>query len=285
MSNTITYTPFTRPGSNVLPPNQKMTIGQYLISPDGKYKLILQDDSNLVLYSEGAAVWAANADQPYSSDHYNRGYADTYLVVSNTGFLYDSLRGRLWSTFTNLSDSGLWYRSHLVLQDDGNVVILDVDDIFTTQQTTLLAGSDNVNIIPPGTSLEPGHFYRAGGYSLVFQGDGNLVVYTNDARVVWNSGTHNMGATQAVMQGDGNFVIYKFDGTAIWHTHTPGNPGAYAQIQNNGAFVVCKSTPTWARFGFTPSGKSRPVFYPDHTDPLENSTKPFPTYGHIGYEF
>jgi len=256
-------TPFTRSGTSVLPPNQYMSIGQELVSPNGRYKLILQPDANLVLYDGDIATWVANGSQPYSFDTYNRRYAQTRFYVSNSVFLEDSQRSRIWTASTGRTEEGLWYRSHLVVQDDGNLVTLDVQALYTTLKTTLLPNSEDVAIIPPNTALEMGKAYTVGDYSLIFQVDGNLVVYGANGVVMWNSGTYGKGATEAVMQADGNFVIYNAQGVALWSTGTYGHPGAYAQIQKNGAFVICSGTLLWARFGWAP-GKLPNVFYPDN---------------------
>lgn len=271
-------TPFTGSGSSVLPPKQSMTIGQYLVSPNGKYRLVLQSDSNLVLWDGDTALWAGNTDQPYSFDAYHVKYKSTRFYVSNSGFLEDSLRQRNWVMSTqNASDDGLWDRSHLVVQDDANIVILDVRAVFSSNtKATLLPNAAGVNIIPPGTYLEIGRQYPAGDFFLVFQADGNLVVYTKAGVAVWHTHTYGMDAKTAVMQTDGNFVIYNSTGVPLWNTETGKFPGAYAQLQSNGAFVICTGVPIWARFGWKP-GKLPKVFYPDNG--------PWKTFDRVIYTF
>ncbi len=269
-------TPFTRSGTNILPPNQYMSIGQQLVSPNGRYKLVLQADANLALYDGETAIWVANGNQPYSSEIYNQRNTQTRFYVSNSVFLEDAQRARLWTASTRRAEEGLWYRSHLSIQDDGNLVTLDVQALYSTLSTTLLPNSDEVAIIAPGTDLEMGKSYTVGEYSLVFQADGNLVVYGKNGSVMWHSVTYGKGATRAVMQTDGNFVIYNAQGVPLWNTGTSGHPGAYAQIQGNGAFVVCTGTVLWARFGWAP-GKLPNVFYP-------NNGK-WPTYNRPIYSF
>jgi hypothetical protein len=284
-------TPFTGSGSSVLPPKQSMTIGQYLVSPNGRYKLVLQSDSNLALWDAestgGNAIWAANLDQPYSFDAFHEKFKATRFYIATNGYLEDSLRQRLWVANTNLpSTDALTDRAHLVVQDDANVVIVDVRSIFSSNtKAKLLPNAAGVNVIPPGTYLEVGRQYPAGDFFLVFQADGNLVVYTKAGAVVWHTNTYGKDAKTAVMQSDGNFVIYSSVGVPLWNSQTGGFPGAYAQLQNNGAFVICTGVPIWARFGWKPGKSSRPVVYPNHADPVENGTDAFPTYGHIGYEF
>ena len=60
------------------------------------------------------------------------------------------------------------------------------------------------------------------GYRTTMQSDGNLVVYTSTHHAVWASRTYGKHATSAVMQSDGNFVLYTSAGKAVWATRTNG---------------------------------------------------------------
>lgn len=126
----VTYTPFQASGTPVLPPNQAMSPGQYLLSANGRFRLALQGDGNLVL-SDGAAIaWVADGSQVYSRTVYRKRMREPLqFVVSNNGFLYDPGRKRLWiAEATQSTDQSLWYNSCMVLQDDGNLVIYDQRD-------------------------------------------------------------------------------------------------------------------------------------------------------------
>jgi hypothetical protein len=76
-----------------------------------------------------------------------------------------------------------------------------------------------------------------GAYSLIMQGDGNLVLYQGST-ALWASNTVGSGADEAIMQGDGNFVLYTSSGTSVWASNTAGNSGAYLNVQNDGNVVV-----------------------------------------------
>ncbi len=76
-----------------------------------------------------------------------------------------------------------------------------------------------------------------GDYSLIMQGDGNLVLYQGSTPL-WASNTVGSGADEAILQGDGNFVLYTSSGTPVWASNTAGNSGAYLQVQNDGNVVV-----------------------------------------------
>jgi hypothetical protein len=82
-------------------------------------------------------------------------------------------------------------------------------------------------------------------HALVFQLDGNLVLYHN-GRVSWQSGTGGQHGTKLVMQTDGNLVIYRADGSVVWSSGSGGHPWAYATLQSDGNFVVRDtSQPFW----------------------------------------
>jgi len=74
-------------------------------------------------------------------------------------------------------------------------------------------------------------------FRLVFQDDGNLVVYDNQNRALWASGTNGQAASQCIMQTDGNLVIYGYY-NAIWASGTNGWWGAYLDMQNDGNLVI-----------------------------------------------
>jgi len=117
-------------------------------------------------------------------------------------------------------------------------------EVLTTQMGVAprAAGGDpgTASILPGGSQLSPGEAIWSPDrrYRLIFQTDGNLVIYRSDGVPVWWTGTVGISPGAARMQGDGNFVVYDSAGRATWHTYTYGNPGAYLSMQNNGAFVI-----------------------------------------------
>jgi len=123
----ITYTPFQASGSPLLPPNQRISPGQYLMSANGHFRLVLQTDGNLVIKNGEAVVWVADSNQPYSRTTYPKRMREPLMfVISNSGFLYDPSRRRLWiAESTHSIDKSLWYNACMVMQDDGNLVIYD----------------------------------------------------------------------------------------------------------------------------------------------------------------
>ncbi|WP_288463149.1 putidacin L1 family lectin-like bacteriocin [uncultured Pseudomonas sp.] len=263
MTSFAQTSPFTASGTAILPPLTKMSIGQNLTSPSGRFKLELQSDSNLAIYDNGTAVWVATSGQPYTSYSTAVEKGSTFLITQYYAFLNDPTRNRTWGTSNSTplggNVSAAYYRTYMVLQDDGNLVITDTVPLWSSNNSSTAFSLSKSNLrIEPGTFLEPGKLYESGANRLVFQGDGNLVVYGPNSQVLWASYTHNKGADQAVMQGDGNFVIYA-KGKPIWYTNTDGNPGAYAQVKEDGSFCIVIDRPVWARFGFTPDIKPKRV--------------------------
>jgi len=108
------------------------------------------------------------------------------------------------------------------------------------------------DMLSPGQALLPNQSRTSmdGQYHLVYQGDGNLVLYQLPSWTpLWWSCTANTSPGQVVMQGDGNFVIYDSGGTPLAWTATEGNPGAYLTVQPDGNVVIYTGTvpngPIW----------------------------------------
>jgi hypothetical protein len=85
------------------------------------------------------------------------------------------------------------------------------------------------------------------GHSLVFQADGNLVLYnTRTSSAIWSSATGQSGANVAVFQNDGNLVVYR-NGTPLWNSNTGGKTGATMILQDDGNLVIrLQEQPLWS---------------------------------------
>jgi hypothetical protein len=123
----------------------------------------------------------------------------------------------------------------------------------------------------PPTTLGRGDilFSATRAFMLIFQTDGNLVLYAIDdaslpaqldpatiataisqarySRVIWASNTNGSGATGCVMQDDGNLVLYTALDIPVWASQTNGHPGAFLRCQDDGNLVILEgNTPIWA---------------------------------------
>ena len=85
---------------------------------------------------------------------------------------------------------------------------------------------------------------KDGRYKLIFQDDGNLVLYyvpTNHA--LWSSATSGKGGTEFDNQPDGNLVIYGAHG-AVWASGTAGRGTSVLVMQSDGNVVLYRSSQT-----------------------------------------
>ena len=99
--------------NNVLSPGSALAGGQFLMSANDQYVLVMQTDGNLVEYNQG------RTHASWSSKTY--GHPGAFVVMQTDGNLvvYTAGRGRsLWSSGT-FGNPGAYLR----LQTDGNVVI------------------------------------------------------------------------------------------------------------------------------------------------------------------
>lgn len=92
--------------------NQVLNANQILISPDGRYKLIMQGDGNLVLYSPNRAIWWTSTN----------GKPVVKFAVQGDGnlVLYDATYKPYWNTGTQGRGGTI-----LAMQNDGNLVLYD----------------------------------------------------------------------------------------------------------------------------------------------------------------
>lgn len=120
---------------------------------------------------------------------------------------------------------------------------------FTALADGLFAGNalstmtNDAQLLPGEFLLSPTH-----GYKLLYQFDGNLVLYRGDGVALWSSGTVGQTPGRAVMQADGNFVIFGPANEVQFQTGTFGNPGATLSLQDDGNLVIYSAggTPLFA---------------------------------------
>lgn len=97
----------------------------------------------------------------------------------------------------------------------------------------------NTTIYPGGCLVSPN-----GSYTLIMQGDGNLVAYRSNAlgnpnAAVWQSGTSGIQNLRLAVQEDGNLVLYDNHNSAIWNAGSAGQKGRYfLVIQDDGNVVI-----------------------------------------------
>jgi hypothetical protein len=98
--------------------------------------------------------------------------------------------------------------------------------------------------MPAGGTLRPGQSLTSigGRYQAVFQAtDGNFVIY-GPSGAIWATGTGNRGASFLVFQADGNFVMYNWLSQPIWASGSSStHPGALS-LGSDGNLVASNTT-------------------------------------------
>ncbi|WP_245886445.1 S8 family serine peptidase [Umezawaea tangerina] len=76
-----------------------------------------------------------------------------------------------------------------------------------------------------------------GGYVLVMQGDGNLVLYTSNGVAQWATNSTTTGAVAASLR-NGNLVLTNAAGTVVWSSGTQETTADRLVVQNDGNLVL-----------------------------------------------
>ncbi|MEU6206774.1 hypothetical protein ABZ814_24680 [Micromonospora musae] len=105
-----------------------------------------------------------------------------------------------------------------------------------------------------GTSvLRPGGSWRTNRLTFSLTSDGNVVL-TDQGRRVWSAQTGGKGADQLVFQDDGNLVLYTRGMATIWSTRTNGHDGAIFVLQNDGNVTISQNGRTLWQTGTAKAG-------------------------------
>jgi len=92
--------------------------------------------------------------------------------------------------------------------------------------------ADTSAVIAPGTELSKDKLFSSsnGVATLVFQSDGNLVIYDENKLARWSSGTYDKGdghevGVKCIYEGNGDLCVYDKNSQVLWHSNTRGHPG------------------------------------------------------------
>jgi len=211
-----------------------------IYSPDGRFRLSMQTDGNLVVYDpNNVPQWASGTFLPNS---YLRVQPDGNAVVYDSEDNFPQWAAAVYSPGAQLE-----------MQNDGNLVL------YSTARVALwdsrgFTRHQSVNLIPRRafTHLSAGETVASwnGLFSVTMQTDGN-VVEKKAGSAMWSSGTFVPGS-RLLAQADGNMVVYAPSGAPLWHTAT-WSSRANAVIQNDGNIVIYDTAwrPLWDSMGFT----------------------------------
>jgi hypothetical protein len=173
-------------------------------------------------------------------------------------YVNGQLQGSQGLGFTPMASSGpllvgraLW-RGGLVDQwvggiDDVAVFqgALNETSVFTLYQSQVPPPA-GVNTLTRGQRLNAGQKLRSdtGGYELLMQVDGNLVLYQAGV-ALWDTRTWGNPGAYAHMQTDGNLVVYRPEpgggATALWDTRTWGTTADRLVIRDDGDLTLSSS--------------------------------------------
>jgi hypothetical protein len=213
----------------ILNSNETIEKTRYKLSIDGHSALVLEGNGNLVLYRNFLPVWSTNT---------SGSNADKLLLQPDGNLvLYNGLNQPVWSS--NTFSGG---ETRLALQADGNMVIYRVSSnqpVFSTGTISVPDQLSYANHRFPVTHMLPNQQLESANrkYRLVFQPDGNLVLYSGN-RAVWSSNTLNNNVSHLGLQPDGNLVIYDRFGRPIWHASSYSKNGNQLILQDDGNLVI-----------------------------------------------
>jgi hypothetical protein len=85
--------------------------------------------------------------------------------------------------------------------------------------------------------LHPGEDVRTNRMRLTLRTNGDLVLSDEHDKAVWSTGTHAAG-THVVFQADGNFVLYSSTNETLWSSRTDGHDGAVLVLRADGDLAI-----------------------------------------------
>jgi len=118
-----------------LSPGQRISGGEALVSPNGRYTLAMETDGNLVMYDVGKPVWGSNTAGSGADVTEMRDDGD--LVIYHEG------DKPAWTTRTRGH-----YGAMLALQDDRDLVVYAADGKKLWSSRTFVASSADTAVPP-----------------------------------------------------------------------------------------------------------------------------------------
>ena len=205
---------------------KSLAVDEALTSADGNCKLIHQDDGNVVLYEYRNKTWSTNTQDRWTT-HFT-------LEASGNLVLYNE-KEKVWESKT--AGCGA---THLHLDLDGALVLLD--DHKSTRWSIAsrkVSHRPNSNLLPSGQSLKPDDSLVScnGQYCLVFRSSGDVVLYEDNVKALWSTGTAGRAATSFGIKEDGNIVLSNLD-EVVWQANTRCNGSAVLELKDDGRLVL-----------------------------------------------
>ena len=244
--------------THTLQPGQRLYPGDILYSPSHAYRLVMQGDGNLVLYTGGTALWSSKTN----------GQSGANAVMQGDGNFVIYLSGKaIWNSGTAHHSGAI-----LDMQDDGNLVIYQSSKaIWSTGTNQPVAPqqpspspappgpAEYTHTLQPGQRLYPGDILYSPatptGWSCRATATSSS---TRGGTALWSSKTNGQSGANAVMQGDGNLAVYQ-SGKAIWNSGTAHHGGAILDMQDDGNLVIYQSSKAIWSTGTNSSATAHPT--------------------------
>lgn len=136
------------------------------------------------------------------------------------------------------------YREYFNLVQDGITSFNDLGQNFTIHVTNPITSRNSSN-----TSLNVGSALQSGEYLLspdtntilLLKEDGDLVLL-NGFQPIWNTKTAGNPGSKLIFQSDGNLVLYSKNNTPLWNSETPGSTANALQLQSDRNLVLYSTT-------------------------------------------
>jgi hypothetical protein len=247
---------------------QYLSVGDYLVSDNGEFFAVMQNDGNFVLYRGSGPsdnqgyIWSISHTSLPTGQYFAIMQSDGNFVVYH-GSDPAHQGAPIWAT--NTSGQSFVYA---IMQSDGNFVLYrgsGPGDIQGFVWATNTPWATQPHRVTTGDRLTAGQWLATGDhlvsgngqYVAKMQDDGNFVVaQVSPDQALWTSNTvRGHGQYVAKMQDDGNFVVAQVSpDQALWTSNTVRGHGQYVAImQGDGNFVVYQGsdpahqgTPIWA---------------------------------------
>ncbi|GAB6898856.1 hypothetical protein [Kineosporia succinea] len=116
----------------------------------------------------------------------------------------------------------------------------------STSSTTTEAAAPTwgTTIVRAGSELRHDQYWETNRIKFGLTGDGKLILIDENDTQVWSAGIS--GGDQVGFQGDGNLVVYS-NGTVLWSSNTMERPGAVLNLQSDGNVTITLDGSTlWA---------------------------------------
>ena len=264
-------------------------VGGTLVSPDGRYELVLQSDGNLVSYALSGgprATWATGTRSA------------SFLVMQSEGnlVLYTAGNAPVWASGTGGEPQGGTASTSLVIQDDGNLVTYGP----TGPTWSSLGGRQNPpGILPDGCTINEADLLAstAGATQLI-----TVEAPSSGATTATVTAWQRYGACWSIAlgpfpgavgyngvnpskhEGDGTTPagLYGFETTMYGNAPNPGVSYAYHQVVCGDWWDEDPASPTYNQFVHVACGAD-PPFNNGASEALWTESAPYPSFAVISY--